>query len=180
MRSTARPETASLATSATAGNLEVRAALPADLDIAIALRIALLEEHASNPVYGRLRPDAAHRARRLFAMQLASPNEVTFLAHLDTDAGRVAIGILRCIETTGSPLLFPEKYGYVSSVFVRPEHRREGVLRALLAEGEAWCRSRGLSEMRLHNVSDYAAAGLAWQALGFEVVEQLRLRPLTG
>ena len=177
--SVARTDTASLGTNATAGTLEVRAALLDDLDIVIALRIALLEEHASNPVYGRLRPDAARRAQRLFAAQLGAPNEVTFLA-LDTGSGRAAVGILRCIETIGSPLLFPEKYGYVSSVFVRPEHRREGVLRALLAEAEAWCRGRGLSEMRLHNVSDYATAGLAWQALGFDVVEQLRLRPLTG
>ena len=176
MRTAAPPSAAD----ATAGILQVREALADDLDVVIELRIALLEEHASNPVYGRLRQDAAKRARRLFAAQLASPNEVTLLAHVGSGAQRVAVGILRCIETTGSPLLLPEKYGYVSSVFVRTEHRREGVLRVLLAAGEEWCRGRGLTEMRLHNVSDYATAGLAWQALGFEVVEQLRLRPITG
>ena len=61
-------------------------------------------------------------------------------------------------------------------------HVPSGEMRPLRAieTAEAWCRGRGLSEMRLHNVSDYATAGLAWQALGFDVVEQLRLRPLTG
>lgn len=161
-----------------AGSLEVRPAMLADLDVVIELRIALLREHSTNAIYGRLRPDAPRRAQRLFAAQLAASGEVTFLAVSGQGAERRPIGILRCIETTGSPLLMPDKYGYVSSVYVRPEHRREGVLHALLGEAERWCRDRGLGEMRLHNVSDYAVAGLAWQALGFEIVEQLRLRRL--
>lgn len=177
MNAAARPASALSGQSAT-GALDVRPAVLADLEAVTDLRLALLHEHATNPIYGRLHPDAPRRARRLFAAQLASPTEVTFLALLGEDETPAPVGILRCIETAGSPLLLPEKYGYVSSVYVRPEHRREGVLRALLAEGERWCRARGISEMRLHNVSDYAVAGLAWQALGFDVVEQLRLRTL--
>ena len=52
---------------------------------------------------------------------------------------------LRVVESIGSPLLEPARYAYVSSVYVRPESRRRGVLRALLAEAERWCRARGLS-----------------------------------
>lgn len=156
----------------------VRPATIGDLDVVVELRIALLHEHSGNAVYGRLRPDAPRRAQRLFATQLAANTEVTFLAFPGGIDDERAVGILRCIETSGSPLLLPERYGYISSVFVRPEHRREGILRELLAAADAWCHERGLSEMRLHNVSDYAVAGLAWEALGFEVVEQLRLRRL--
>jgi GNAT superfamily N-acetyltransferase len=78
----------------------------------------------------------------------------------------------------GSPLLEPARYAYVSSAYVRPDVRRRGVLRALMAEVERWSRARGLDQMRLHNVAGSEAAERAWDALGFAVVEQVRLRSL--
>lgn len=162
--------------SSAALDLVVRRATPDDLETVIDLRLSLLREHAGNPVYGRLRPDAARRARRIFAAQLAADTEVTFLARAVTEARD--IGVLRCIETRGSPLLYPDRYAYISSVFVMPDYRRRGVLRRLLAEASRWARQRELGEMRLHNVSDYPVASEAWQALGFDVVEQVRLRKL--
>ena len=73
----------------------------------------------------------------------------------------------------------PDRYCYVSSVYVRPEHRRQGVLRELFQHARAWCRARGLTEMRLHNVGR-AATTAAWDALGFEVVEQVRVLRLVA
>jgi ribosomal protein S18 acetylase RimI-like enzyme len=155
-------------------SLTIRAATLDDLDVVVELRVALLRAHASNALYGRIRPDVEERASRLFARQLESRDEVLFLAER---GGRV-IGCLRCLRAVGSPLLFPAEYAYVSSVFVRPEARRGGVLRALMAEAEGWCAARGLSEMRLHSASDNEVACATWQALGFDVVEQVRLRRL--
>lgn len=154
--------------------LTVRPATLHDLESVVELRIALLREHAANPVYGRLREDAEERARPLYAAQLRSPREVVLLAERD----RRAVGILRCVETTGSPLLDPARYGYLSSAYVRPEARRSGVLRALLAAAERWARGRGLTEMRLHNASDNPLAAHTWEGLGFGLVEQLRMRPI--
>lgn len=158
--------------------LTVRQAVAADLDAVVALRLALLREHSDHPIYGRLRPDAERRARKLFAAQLASPNEATFLAA--SEPSLEAVGILRCIESVGSPLLFPERYAYLSSAYVVPSRRRRGVLSALLANAIAWARGRGLEEIRLHNVPDAPAASVAWAALGFDVVEQLRVRSIAG
>ena len=152
----------------------VRVATLADLETVVELRIALLREHAGNPVYGRLRVDAPQRARRIFAEQLEAPNEVTFLAERD---GR-PVGILRCIDAVGSPLLHPARYAYVASVYVVPAQRRAGVLRAMMREAEEWSAARGLREMRLHNAADNDLAGDAWAAMGFEVVEVLRVRAL--
>ena len=154
--------------------IRVREAVPRDLDAVVALRLSLLREHPEHPVYGRLRPDATARARELFAGQLRSTMEAIFLAECD---GEVC-GILRCVESIGSPLLEPARYAYVSSVYVRPELRRRGVLRALLRAAERWARARGLDQMRLHNVAGSAAAEGAWSSLGFEVVEQVRVRSL--
>ena len=152
----------------------VRPATLDDLDTVVALRLALLREHGTNPVYRRLRPDAPDRARRLFSAQLCSPQEVTFLA----ERGGEVVGILRCVESAGSPLLYPAQYGYVSSVYVVPAARRHGVLKALLADAVRWCERRGLPEMRLHSTSDGESANAAWSALGFEVVEHLRVREI--
>ena len=156
------------------GRVVVRRAGASDLSAILALRMALLREHAHNAIYGRLRPDAESRAAKLFAAQLQSPNEIVFLA----EAGREAVGVLRCIHSSGSPLLDPAQYAYVSSVYVVPAARERGVLRALLAAADEWCKERGLDEMRLHNAADNPLANAAWEALGFEVVEHLRVRSL--
>jgi ribosomal protein S18 acetylase RimI-like enzyme len=154
--------------------LRVRPAVPRDLSAVVALRLALLREHPNHPIYGRLRAEIDRRARDLFSAQLRSSAETILLAELE---GAV-VGIIRCVESTGSPLLDPARYAYVSSAYVRPESRRRGVLRALVAEAERWSRARGLDQMRLHNVAGSIAAERAWDALGFAIVEQVRLREL--
>lgn len=151
--------------------LSVRRATSSDLDTIIALRIALLREYGEHPIYGRLRPDAERRARPIFAAQLDSDNEVIFLA----EEHALPIGLIRCVETAASPLLIPDRYCYVSSVYVRPESRRQGVLRELFQRATTWCRERGLTEMRLHSVGTRQPSAAAWDALGFEVVEQVRV-----
>lgn len=168
------PLTAEVAPSRTAC-ASVRLAAPRDLDAVMQLRLALLREYPDHPIYGRLRVDVSRRARDLFAAQLRSASEAIFLAEQD-DA---VVGILRCVESIGSPLLEPARYAYVSSVYVRPEARRRGVLRALLRAADAWSVARGLDQMRLHNVVGSASAEGAWAALGFEIVEQVRVRNIT-
>ena len=150
--------------------VQVRPATPADLAFVVELRLALLREHGNNPIYARLRADAPERARRIFSAQLSSPNERIFLAESD---GTV-IGIIRCVESTGSPLLDPARYAYISSAYVRPEARRRGALRALVAAARNWCAERGLDEARLHSVADDEGSNRAWDALGFDVVEHMR------
>jgi len=152
----------------------VRRATRADLDVVVELRLALLREYGDHPVYGRLRPDAESRAHQVFGAQLDSPNECIFLAEENGET----IGLLRCVESISSPLLVPDRYCYVSSVYVRPGMRRRGVLRALIQRARAWCEERGLTEMRLHNVGNRKTSAAAWDSLGFEVVEQVRLLKL--
>jgi len=151
----------------------VRRATPADLSVVVELRLALLRENDRHPIYGQLRVDARERALDVFDAQLRAPNEVMLLA----ESGDEIVGILRCVETFNTPLLYPERYCYVSSVYVRPRSRRRGVLAALLAHAEEWCAERGLTEMRLHNVPG-GGASAAWSASGFAVVEEVRRKGL--
>src|SRR6476469_1790425 len=152
----------------------VRPATPRDLDAVVALRLALLREHPDHPIYGRLRTEVDRRARDLFSAQLRTRTETILLA----EVGGGVVGSLRGAESMGSPLLEPARYAYVSSVYVRPEARRHGVLRALIHAADRWSRARGLDQMRLHNVAGSPSAEGAWSALGFEVVEQVRVRSL--
>jgi GNAT superfamily N-acetyltransferase len=152
----------------------VRRATLSDLNAIVELRLSLLLEYREHPMYGNLRPDAQPRAEELYRAQLLSPNEAMFVAQTQDRL----IGVLRCADTPVSPLLFPEQFCYVSSVFVRPGDRRQGVLRELLHAAETWCAERGISEMRLNNTIDSVAAQ-AWQSLGFDVVEQVRRRALS-
>lgn len=159
-------------TGARGREVRVRQATVGDLTAVLDLRLALLREHPDHPIYGRLRADVSAKARELFTTQLRAEHERIFLAERQGDV----VGILRCVESVGSPLLDPSRYAYVSSVYVKPEARRTGVLRALLAGAERWARARGLDQMRLHNVAGSASAEAAWSALGFDVVEQVRVR----
>jgi GNAT superfamily N-acetyltransferase len=153
-------------------SIEVRRATIADLDTVIELRIALLREYRDHPIYGRLHPEVEARARPVFAQQIQSPDQAIFLAAHD---GRIA-GIARCVDSKGSPLLMPDRYCYVTSVYVRPEHRRRGVLSALVEQIEVWSRQRGLMELRLHNSTLTAGTRAAWDQLGFTINEEVRLK----
>lgn len=154
--------------------LSVRAATLDDLDAIVELRLSLLREYHDHPFYARLRPNTRERAYELYHNQVVSPYEAIFLA----ERGERVIGVLRCVDTPTSPMLMPERYCYVSSVYVLPEERRKGVLRGLLAAADQWCHERGLREMRLHNSVFSRDARQAWKALGFDVVEEVRQRVL--
>jgi GNAT superfamily N-acetyltransferase len=154
--------------------ISVRRAQLDDLSSIVELRLALLREYSDHPLYGNLQPDVEDRAHALYRAQLTSSHDTIFVAEI----GRRVVGVLRCVDTPSSPLFFPERYCYVSSVYVRPAERRKGVLRALLAAADRWCEEHGIDEMRLHNSATAAVAEQAWSALGFEVVEHVRRRPL--
>lgn len=155
-------------------SIEVQRATVHDLATVVELRLALLREYADHPVYGRLRKDADVRARAVFELQILAPDQAILLA---TREGQV-VGIARCVDTKGSPLLIPDRYCYVTSVYVKPEHRRHGVLTALVAAIETWAAARGLTEMRLHNSTVHPYAGATWSQLGFVVNEEVRLKPI--
>ena len=157
-----------------AAELVVRRARLDDLPAIVELRLALLRDYHDHPLYEQLRPDAPARAYDLFRTQLTSPAEAMFIG----ERNRTVIAVLRCVESGASPLLLPDRYCYVSSVYVRPEQRRQGVLRALLAAAETWCEERGLTEMRLHSSTSSPVAVDTWDALGFEIVEHVRRRVL--
>lgn len=158
-----------------AAGVVVRAATPADIDTVVALRLQLLRDEARSPLFAHPRSDAAQQARLLCEAQLASPVEVTLLAIDDA----AAVGLLRCSVSRAPRLVHPTRYGFLTSAYVAPSHRRRGVLRALLREAETWCRARGLGEVRLHCTTENLEGNATWEALGYTPAELVRRRTLT-
>ncbi|MGQ0640402.1 MAG: GNAT family N-acetyltransferase [Gemmatimonadaceae bacterium] len=150
----------------------VRRARTGDLDAVVALRRALIDASRKNPAYRRLRRDYATAARPMFAAQLADARCLTLLAVSDDQA----IGLLRCSISAANALHMPPRHAYVVSVYVVPKQRRKGVLTALLRAADTWCREHDVDEMRLHVGVQNRAGNAAWEALGFEPAEILRVR----
>ncbi len=154
--------------------VSVRRANAEDAKRIAELRLALLGEHKANAIYSRVRRDAMSRAVDLTQEQLASEQQVIFVA----TRGERIVGMLRCTDQRGHRLLRPARYAMIGTVYVEPSARRQGVLRSLMEAAITWSRERGLEEMRLQNAIDNPLALAAWDALGFEVVEQIRLRTI--
>lgn len=141
----------------------VRHATAADAAVIEALRQALRhEDGAAAPALSARRTTAGSRGGR----------QVTLLAE---QAGRV-VGVLRCTARSAAS----GRFGWVSTVYVAPGRRRRGVLRALLSAADAWCRRRGLAEMRLHCTVGNAEGNAAWTALGFTPSRVLYRRAVGG
>lgn len=141
----------------------------------VRFRLELLKEHDRNPIYKRVREDAGERAKRSVALRLASGREITYLAF----EGKTPIGMLRCLESKGSPLLTPSKFAYIAGAYVARTHRRRGILKRLVEAAMTWVRARGLTEVRLHCVPENASANAAWESFGFQTVELLRRRDIS-
>lgn len=173
----------------------VRPATPADVEPVLALRWALLAEDAHStdcvppPPFTPTADGATaavadgerdastrdRRARSLVHAQLSTDAQVTLLAY----GGDTVVGVVRCMIARDHGLERDGSYGYLASAFVRPGHRRAGVLRALVSAADAWCAARGVREVRLQCSMNNSGGNAAWSALGFLPVAMIRRRLLS-
>jgi ribosomal protein S18 acetylase RimI-like enzyme len=63
--------------------------------------------------------------------------------------------------------LVPQGYAHVNIVYVRPERRREGVTKALLAEFAAQAHTRGIEHLTLDVATENTVGREVWRRLGF-------------
>lgn len=155
-----------------ASRVVVRRATLKDLTEVVALRLALLREEARNPFFANPHPDAEERALHLTRTELTTTGEVFLLA----TRNQSIVGMLRCRAVRRMPLVAEARQAVVTTVYVAPDHRRTGVLRALLGAADRWCRREGLTGMRLQCALSNEAGRKAWESLGFVPAETLYLR----
>ena len=114
-----------------------------------------------------------HQAEALeheFALLMAENKAAFFLAR----AGELPVGFAQCalrhdyVEgTSTSPV------GYLEGIYVREEHRREGVAAGLLSACETWARQQGCREFASDCGLDNAQSLRFHLAAGFEEANRI-------
>jgi GNAT superfamily N-acetyltransferase len=72
----------------------------------------------------------------------------------------------------------PATFAWVHDIFVRPEHRRQGIATALMTAAESFARSRGAKELRLGVIDRNADARAMYRGLGFRDYLRILTKPL--
>jgi len=68
------------------------------------------------------------------------------------------------------PVMLEEWYGFVDTLIVREDHRRQGLGRRLVEDLLAWFKEKGARTVELSMASKNIAGEKFWSALGFETM----------
>ena len=137
-----------------------------DLESILALRVALRTEEQPGS------SDATEHLRELTSRQLQANDQVFWLAQ----SGGEVVGLVRCaIQAPPAPALHAAT---LTTAYVRPDFRRQHVMRTLVDAAQHWCVAQGVPTLRLRNGHHNAVANATWEALGFAVVQVVRQRTL--
>jgi ribosomal protein S18 acetylase RimI-like enzyme len=77
------------------------------------------------------------------------------------------IGFAVCHILDNSPLLFPEKIGYVRVMIIAGDFRRCGTGKALWNSMKDWFLSKGIEQVELYTEHNNAVAEIFWENHGF-------------
>ncbi len=109
-------------------------------------------------------------SRQYFDTALGDGTYFGLLAELD---GQIAAGGGVVIANwPGSPLNFEPKRAWILNIYVEPQHRRQGLAKAVTEALIDWCRQNGFGSVALH-ASEYGR-GL-YEKLGFQPTNEMRL-----
>lgn len=101
---------------------------------------------------------------------LTDPKVGVFVATLPSADAAVGFARVVDVQTPGTSVLLPRRFGLVDELVVMPEHRRAGVARALLAEVEGWARLRGLGALEVTVWAFNQAAHEVYAKDGFSIL----------
>lgn len=109
------------------------------------------------------RSGLAGEMERKYHAALADPDALLLVAEEEGDLVGMAAGHVHQPSTFSRELAVE-----ISSVYVRPSHRRRGVARRLTAEVARFARSRGVDRITLKTFAQNEEAVEAWVRMGFE------------
>jgi len=131
----------------TAAPLSLRPARPGDreelLEMLHRMMVEIVGEEAAAPLQAITRQD-------MEAALAGGGDQLLLVA--EANEGLAACGRIRVLPYHPMYRFSPsQEYGYVEWMFVRPEHRGEGLGSRLLDALERWAEERGLCQLTLHN-----------------------------
>src|SRR5579859_1209531 len=153
-------------------DLIVRRVMPVDLRATAELIVRSFEQRgiATDGESVRNAAQAAlEDAQRVLVIGAYHENQPGF-AH-GKMVGVLAMNLIVSVQHAG-------EMGFIETLFVRPDYRRRGLGRRMLAEVLAFCSGRGVRaiEIALGDGDDPAAAHALYGELGFRPVESRRLQ----
>jgi aminoglycoside 6'-N-acetyltransferase I len=139
----------------------LRLAVPADLPRIIELCVALWPDEPADEV-------RVHMAATMDGKPRSTLPLVVFVAEFsDTLAGFIEVGLRSHAENCDGR----RAVGFIEGWYVRPEHRSQGVGRALLTVAEQWSVQQDAVELASNTWVDHELSIDVHRALGFEIVE---------
>ncbi len=75
--------------------------------------------------------------------------------------------------------VYGDQHAHIFLLYVLPEHRRQGIGRALMHQAEVWARARGDRQIGLQVFESNQAALNLYQGLGFQTKSLWMVKPLT-
>jgi len=124
-----------------------------------------LQDHLeqANPGLWRMKPEARKGLRAQIANRLNAVGSTAVVAeHRDEGVVGVAFG-----RVVANHRYDPAVAGNVDQVYVRPDHRRQGIATRLAAEVCRFFAQEGVTDLSLRYVIGNDEAAAFWQALGF-------------
>lgn len=71
-----------------------------------------------------------------------------------------------------------KRHAHIFLLYVKPEHRRQGIARALMQVAETWAKNRGDRQIGLQVFTNNQPAVNLYKALGYQVKSYAMLKPL--
>ncbi|MGY5048073.1 GNAT family N-acetyltransferase [Streptomyces sp. 900105755] len=158
----------------TSGDYVIRAIRPDEWEAVKRLRLVALRDPVADIAFletyddALKRPDSFYRERAASSAQEPSGARQFIAETADGEwVGTVTVLIEEAGSTDWAGFPVERRQGHVVGVFVRPEHRGSGLLKALFDAGVAWAREQGAQRVRLLVHEDNPRARGAYRKAGF-------------
>ena len=147
-------------------NLEIRKAKPSDLDEIFKMQLSLQKHlEKSNPSIWRYTKEKEDQIRQNFENQFKDENHLLLIAEVKGEPVGLAHGEVQH-RTTHTP----ETIGWISTVFVHENFRRQGVGRRLVKEICRFFKSKNVKDIYLRYVLGNKEGEKLWENLGFKPI----------
>lgn len=146
----------------------IREALRRDRDLLAEMFRSFVEEQSEWGGMFGVEPGAHDEYGAMFERAFDAEPRGNFLIRIaETEAGS-PVGFLMATFATRPGFFHETARGRIEDTWIRPEHRRSGIGRALVESALEWIRRRGAGRVILQVAQRNLAGQAFWRELGFE------------
>jgi GNAT superfamily N-acetyltransferase len=141
----------------------IRIAVYEDLDLILGMWGEMMVEHERNDRRIRLADTALPSYRAYLGYHIHNSASRVFVA----EVGGELAGFCLLTISRNLPMFLPERYGYLSDLFVRPRARRRGLGRRMVENAMKWLGENNVHSVQLQYYQFNEGGGAFWRSMGF-------------